>query len=251
MSGKRVIAIVLSVILDILSLIIGAIVIFASIFSGNLLGALLAFVIVLGLMIAIPLVGVLITKDRPVKINEKKTINVEGFEEKHLSVKEIKRVASKYQYGFYLGKTARAIINQANLVDKKINEAKEAVNNRFEPNSITWDRYMGVVNVAADTAINNLDMMARRISVLDEKEYFTLTNPIKHLTHRENINSGRLEFYKENKEYIDRGIQDNEDMFNRLDTLSIELRKSADNSTKTDAVIEDIEEMTSQIKYYN
>ena len=248
MSGKRVIAIVLSVILDILSLIIGAIVIFASIFSGNLLGALLAFVIVLGLMIAIPLVGVLITKDRPVRINEKKTINVEGFEEKHLSVKEIKRVASKYQYGFYLGKTARAIINQANLVDKKINEAKEAVNNRFEPNSITWDRYMGVVNVAADTAINNLDMMARRISVLDEKEYSTLTN---HLTHRENINSGRLEFYKENKEYIDRGIQDNEDMFNRLDTLSIELRKSADNSTKTDAVIEDIEEMTSQIKYYN
>jgi hypothetical protein len=109
---------------------------------------------------------------------------------------------------------------------------------------------MGVVNAAADTAVDNLDMMARRISVLDEKEYSTLTNPIKHITKRESINSGRLEFYNENRQCIDKGIQDNEEMFNRLDTLAIELRKSAENSAKTDAVIEDIEEITGQIKYY-
>ena len=247
---KKVLSIVIAIVLDILTLIIGIIAIFASLFTGNFLGAGIAFIVMLVLLVVFPVIGGIIAKDRPVRINEKNTINVEGFEEKHLSIKEIKRIASKYQYGFYLGKTARSIINQANLAEKKINEAREAVNIRFEPSSITWDRYMGVVNAAADTAVDNLDMMARRISVLDEKEYSTLTNPIKHITKRESINSGRLEFYNENRQCIDKGIQDNEEMFNRLDTLAIELRKSAENSAKTDAVIEDIEELTGQIKYY-
>ena len=235
---KKVLSIVIAIVLDILTLIIGLMATFINLFSGNFLGAGIAFIVMLVLLVVFPVIGGIIAKDRPVRINEKNTINVEGFEEKHLSIKEIKRIASKYQYGFYLGKTARSIINQANLAEKKINEAREAVNSRFEPSSITWDRYMGVVNAAADTAVDNLDMMARRI------------NPIKHITKRESINSGRLEFYNENRQCIDKGIQDNEEMFNRLDTLAIELRKSAENSAKTDAVIEDIEEITGQIKYY-
>ena len=248
MSGKRVIAIVLSIILDILTLIIGSVVIFASIFSGNFPGALIAFLVVLGLMIAFPLLGVLVTKERTLKINDKRRSDKQ--ENKILNVKEIKRIASKYKYGLFLGKTARAISLQADIIGNKINEARNAVNNRFANGSITWDRYMGVVESAADTALNNLDMMARRISVLDEKEYARLSNPLRTITHKEDV-SGRLEFYQENKQLIDKGISENEMMFNKLDKLTLELGKDDDGSARTDAVIEDIEEITGQIKYYN
>lgn len=247
---KKVLAIVIAIILDILTLLIGIPVTIINLFSGNFAGAGIAFLVMIVLLIVFPVIGGIIAKDRPVKINEKNTVYVEGFEENLLSLKEVKRIASKYQYGFYLGKTARAILNQTALVEQKINKAREAVNNRFEANSITWDRYMGVVDAAADTAVGNLDMMARRISVLDEKEYSNLTNPLKQLTKKDSLNSGRLDFYKENKECIERGIHDNEEMFNRLDTLSLELSQSADSNTKTDAVINDIEEITGQVKYY-
>ena len=150
----------------------------------------------------------------------------------------------------FLGKTARAIALQADIIGNKINEARNAVNNRFANGSITWDRYMGVVESAADTALNNLDMMARRISVLDEKEYARLSNPLRSITHKEDV-SGRLEFYQENKQLIDKGISENEMMFNKLDKLTLELGKDDDGSARTDAVIEDIEEITGQVKYYN
>lgn len=248
MSGKRVIAIVISIILDILTLIIGASVIFVSVFSGNLIGAGIAFIVVLGLMIAFPLLGVLITRERTVKIDDKRRNYKQ--ENSILNLKEIKKIASKYKYGMLLGKTARAIIMQADIIGKKIYEAKRAVDNRFASGSITWDRYMGVVESAADTALNNLDMMARRISVLDEREYARLSNPLRSITHKEDV-SGRLEFYQENKQLIDKGISENEMMFNKLDKLTLELGRDDDSSARTDAVIDDIEEITGQVKYYN
>ncbi len=253
MSVKRIIGILISVALDILTFIFGITGVFISMIGGNFIAAGIVFLIMIFLMVGIPLLTKAITRDKTVEIPDKSANYVNSKvvgEDDHLSLKEIKRIVSRYQYGFYLGKIAKDIINQANLVGVKITEAKEAVSNRFEVNSITWDRYMGVVDSAADTAVNNLDMMARRLSVLDEKEYASLANPFKRISGRTD-NTGRLEFYQENKQSIEKGICENEEVFNKLDKLALELRKSAEDSAGSDAVINDIEEMTDQIKYYN
>ena len=252
MSVKRIIGILIAVLLDIFTFILGITGTFVSLVSGHFIAAGIIFLIMLVLLVVFPLVAVLVTRNKPVEISDRQTSSYNSYreEEKYLSLNEIKRIASRYQYGFFLGKTARAIINQTNLVGVKINEAKEAVNKRFEYSSITWDRYMSVVESAADSAVNNLDMMARRISVLDEKEYASLSNPIKNLSGNTD-NSGRLEFYQENKSNIEYRLSENEEMFNKLDKLAIELRRSADDYEKSDAVIRDIEDITNQVKYYN
>ncbi len=252
MSKKRIIGILIAVLLDILTLVLGSIGAFISLFSGHFLAAGIMFFAILILLIVIPLVAVLVTKDRPIKITDKQMTyhTVSGSEEKYLGLNEVRRIASRYQYGFFLGKTAKAIVNQTNMVTVKLEDARKAVDNRFERGSITWDRYMGVVDSAADTAVGNLDMMARRISVLDEKEYASLANPIKNLG-RNADSSGRLEFYRDNKSSIEKGLSENQEMFNKLDKLALELQYSADNQAKTDAVVQDIEDITSQVKYYN
>ncbi|MCR4611484.1 MAG: hypothetical protein K5644_06270 [Lachnospiraceae bacterium] len=255
MSVKRIIGILIAVGLDIITVIIGITTIFVNLFSGNFVGAGLTLLIVLALVIIFPILGIVFTKDKKPALPDKQMIyddneRLQAEQQKALSLKEVKRIASRYQYGFYLGKTAKAIVNQANLVGTKIDEARQAVNNRFEVNSITWDRYMGVVDAASNTAVNNLDTMARRISVLDEKEYSSLANPLKRIGNKQD-NSGRLEFYQENKQSIERCLTDNQEMFNKLDRLSIELMKSADDSTGSDAVVQDIEDITNQVKFYH
>ena len=252
MSVKRIIGILIAVLLDIFTFVLGITGTFVSLISGHFIAAGIIFLIMLVLLVVFPLVAVLVTREKPIEISDKQASSYGNNrdEDRYLSLNEIKRIASRYQYGFFLGKTARAIINQTNLVGIKINEAKEAVNRRFEYSSITWDRYMSVVDSAADTAVNNLDMMARRISVLDEKEYASLANPLKNLSGNTDT-SGRLEFYQENKNNIDYRLSENEEMFNQLDKLAIELRRSADDHAKSDAVVQDIEDITNQVKYYN
>ena len=252
MSVKRIIGILIAVLLDIFTFVLGITGTFVSLISGHFIAAGIIFLIMLVLLVVFPLVAVLVTRERPIEISDRQASSYSNNrdEDRYLSLNEIKRIASRYQYGFFLGKTARAIINQTNLVGIKINEAKEAVNRRFEYSSITWDRYMSVVDSAADTAVNNLDMMARRISVLDEKEYASLANPLKNLSGNVD-NSGRLEFYQENKSNIEYRLSENEQMFNQLDKLAIELRRSVDDHAKSDAVVQDIEDITNQVKYYN
>lgn len=250
MNVKRVIAIVISVALDILTLILGVTGIFMSLIGGNFLAAGIIFIVVILLMVLFPLIATLITRKKTVRINDKRRTGTNSQGDDVLDVKDVRKIASGYQYGVFLGKSARAIVNQADTVGEKINEARAAVDNRFAKESITWDRYMGVVDSAAETALDNLDMMARRISVLDEREYARIANPLRSLTHKEDT-SDRLEFYQENKRLIDKGINDNEVMFNKLDKLALELGRDTDNGAKTDAVIQDIEDITNQVKYYN
>ncbi len=202
---------------------------------------------VLAVLVAIALVGVYVffvlrylkaPKTEPVSAKEVK------------SLKDLEKVLSEYTAGKHFGKIAQTVMEQLKRLQSSSTRVKKAVDKKFEANSLSWKKYYGIIDTAEKTAIDNIATTANRLTFFDEDEYDRLAD-YRNDNIPDDIQEKQIALYKENQCKIEEGIAVNENLILKLDSLALELSKiTDDNEKETDSTLDEIEELTKQLKFY-
>lgn len=163
---------------------------------------------------------------------------------------ELYKVLEDYTKGKYFGPIARTVMDQIERLNNSCHRAKEAIARKFDKSSMSYEKYFGVVDVAESTANQNIVAMTNRMKFFDEKEYERLEN-YRNDNIPDDIQEKQITLYKENQAKLEQAIAVNENMILKLDTLSMELSNSTDaNDESMNTTLDEIEELTKQVKYY-
>ena len=163
---------------------------------------------------------------------------------------ELYNVLEDYTKGKYFGPIAKTVMDQIERLNNSCHRAKEAIARKFDKSSMSYEKYFGVVDVAESTANQNIVAMTNRMKFFDEKEYERLEN-YRNDNIPDDIQEKQIALYKENQAKLEQAIAVNENMILKLDTLSMELSNSTDaNDESMNTTLDEIEELTKQVKYY-
>jgi len=156
-------------------------------------------------------------------------------------------VLDGYKNGRYFGSLARTAYDQIKRFERSMERAKTAIKNKFEPGSMSFDKYDSVVSVANDALLSNIITMANRIQFFDETEYAKLQN-YKNDDIPDDIQEKQIELYRKNMDMVKNAIRANENLILSIDTLSVELATS---DREDNSLLEEIRKLTDEVKYYS
>ena len=200
----------------------------------------MSIMVALGLIFALVYGNIELLKEKKIpKISNTASINVEDAE----------RLLKSYFDGGYVGDTAKAAEEQLHRLLKSFQRAEELISDRFDKGSMSWEKYYSVVDTAKVTALQNIVSMANRMQMFDEKEYQRLVNYKDDLI-PDDVQEQQLALYDKNLETIRNGIAVNEKLLLKMDTLSLELSDIKSEYKPGDAILEEIEKLTSEVKLY-
>lgn len=163
---------------------------------------------------------------------------------------ELYNVLGEYTKGKYFGPIARTVMDQIQRLNNSCDRTKDAIAKKFDKSSMSYEKYYSVVDLAEKTANQNIVAMTNRMKFFDENEYARLEN-YRNDNIPDDIQEKQIALYKENQAKLEQAIAVNENMILKLDTLSMELSKITDASDNTmNLTLDEIEELTKQVKYY-
>ena len=175
-----------------------------------------------------------------------KKINSKEIMEINDTVSAIK-VLKTFEDGKHFGSIAKTQIEQLLRIEKTFDRAKNVINDKFEPNTLSWQKYYSVIDESNNTVVNNVIAMANRMYLFDETKYERLKH-YKEDDIPDDVQEKQIELYNKNIEIIKKSFGINEQIILKIDILSLEL--GAGTVDKEDALLDEITKLTDEIKYY-
>lgn len=149
--------------------------------------------------------------------------------------------------GRYFGSLAQTAYDQVKRFEKSLIRAKQEINNKFDPGSMSHDKYYSVIAVADDALLENIITMANRIQFFDETEYAKLQN-YKNDDIPDDIQEKQIALYQKNMDLVKNAIRANENLILSIDTLSVELSTS---DNEDSGLLDEIRKLTDEVKFYS
>ena len=149
----------------------------------------------------------------------------------------------------YIGELARTALNQYRRLSVCAARALDAVHLRFEPGSMSGDRYIAAVSAAVAAAGENLKSAAVRTHMFNDDEYRRLLR-FKEDTIPDDIQEQQLALYRSNEQMVRKAIAANEALILKLDTLALELSDRASPAAEDDVLLGEISQLTEELKFY-
>lgn len=162
------------------------------------------------------------------------------------NMKDAERVMKSYISGKYFGKTAETVLNQLYRIQKSTSRLDMMLDKKFETGSLSWQRYHGVIEDAEKTINQTICQMTNRMLLFDEEEYKQLLC-FKEDRIPDDIQEERLKLYQENLGKIESAITVNERILLQFDKLTSGLTLQ---ENRNDELLEKIQKLTEEIKYY-
>lgn len=154
-----------------------------------------------------------------------------------------------YFNGKYFGKTAKTASEQLSRMLKSFGRTKVIIDERFGAESLSGSKYYSIIKAAEDSALNNIVIMANRMQMFDEAEYERLQD-YKNDELPDDIQEKQIELYSSNLEKIKATIVLNEKILLSVDNLLMELSANDIDSTESDELLSEIEQLTKEAKFY-
>ena len=161
---------------------------------------------------------------------------------------DLASVLSEYTKGKYFGPIARTVMGQLERLNVSCSRCKEAISKKFDMQSMSYEKYYSIVDVAQTSANQNVVAMTNRMKFFDEDEYARLEN-YRNDNIPDDIQERQIALYKENQAKIEQAIAVNENLILKIDTLTMELAK-AGGEKNMDSMLAEIEELTKEVKFY-
>ncbi len=166
-----------------------------------------------------------------------------------INIQQAENLLKNFSTGRYVGTTAKTAEDQLKRMQKSFRRTDELINERFERGSLSWEKYNSVLELAQDTMLQNIVSMSNRMQMFDEAEYRRLKN-YKQDVLPDDIQEQQLSLYEKNMETIQNGLAVNEKLLLKMDTLSLELSDIKGEYKPGDALLEEIERLTNEVKLY-
>ena len=184
---------------------------------------------------------------RLLKEPEQKPIMLEDVPD----LERAKDILQDYCKGRYFGSLAKTASEQLDRILKCRQRLSVILEQKFTRGTMSWDKFNSTVSAAESSAIKNVVAMANRMCVFDEKEYARLQN------YREDdipddIQEEQLRLYQKNFDNVRSTIALNEKILLKLDALAMEISSSAssDDADLNNGLIEEIEHLIEETRYY-
>lgn len=218
-----------------------------SIFSIFLISALVIIVVVVAATILIIL---LIHKDDKKVIKAKEAL-AEG------KADQLGMVLASYKGKYGIGSIAEIASRQVGNIDKKAPALLKMVDEKFEPGTMSHDRFSTPINNGIETVRQNSMTLARMLEGFDDQDFQKLarlmeTGEYRHDLIDDEIQKERYLIYQNNLSEMERIVSTNERMLLVLDRISVELSKLQTNQIDQEgsAILQEIEELSKTAKFY-
>lgn len=219
----------------------------ASVFSIFLITALVIIVIVVAATITIIL---LIHKDDK-KVTKAKAQLAEG------KVDQLGTVIGSYKGKYGIGSIAEIASRQVINIEKKGPSLLKMVDEKFEPGTMSHDRFITPIQSGIETVRQNSLTLARMLEGFDDQDFQKLaklmqTGEYRHDLIDDEIQKERYLIYQNNMSEMERIVSTNERMLLMLDRISVELSKLETNQIDQEGskILEEIQELAQTAKYY-
>lgn len=159
-------------------------------------------------------------------------------------------ILEKYKNDKYVGQIAKTAIEQIDRLNRSTQRAEMEIKAKFGDSALSYDKYHAVIDSAGAMALENLVSLANRLQLYDTTEYERLKD-YKNDDIPDDIQEKQLKLFERNKELASNAINANENLILSLDTLAIELTSANyDAENSGDSLLNEIEALTDEVKYY-
>lgn len=174
------------------------------------------------------------------------------LDEEKASQASIEKIARGYVDDGALQEQARAVLatfEQAELRRKGIFSIMEQ---EFEKGSLTWDKFAAPVGVALEGIQRNATQIVNRMQAFDSAEYLRMSRIDQAGGYDDESNEvARLKVMRETLAEMDAIQKKNDRLLAELERLQAELTKLTGSSDDTDNIVEEIQRLSEDTKYYS
>lgn len=166
-----------------------------------------------------------------------------------ISEEHVKTILKKYTHRYGVGDLARSGIDSLESVSRKRESFYAALDAKFKPQTISWDRFAVGADTAFTAIVRGTAQLANGIQAFDSDEYRRMERQANTLdaTQQERLGmlQGRLDGMKEI-------VAGNQRMLLELDKLEAELGKleSDERAGQSEDILAEIRTLTDEMKYY-
>jgi len=151
-----------------------------------------------------------------------------------------------------LGGIARSAIRQAERMGQQLSTFEKLVVRRFGAGTLSYKKFMGVIQCAADAMEKGAVRIANKMVIFDEKEYKKLCSGEYKLDDiPDHIQEETRKLYEENLEDMRSILEKNEKVLLEVDQLMLEMSEMDYTEQDIDGVAGQIRELLGQLEYYS
>lgn len=170
---------------------------------------------------------------------------------------QLSAVLASYINRFGVGPLAENAARQVTNVQMRGPLLLQEVSDKFEPGSITHERFYSPIQAGMNTIIQNGIILASRMESFDAADFKRLARLIESGEYRrdpidDTIQEERYILYRSQLAEMERIIASSESLLLMLDRISVEMAKlqSSQLSAQSEKLLEEIEELVKTAKYY-
>lgn len=168
-----------------------------------------------------------------------------------VDITEAISILEKYKNDKQFGSVATTAIDQVDRLNRSTTRAEMEIRAKFEPPSMSYEKYHSVIEAAGSVALENLVSLANRIQLYDGKEYERLKRSYKNDNIPDEIQEKQFQLFEKNKALAIQSVNKNEELILNIDTLAMELTSlNYESDEGGDVLLTEIETLTNEVKYY-
>lgn len=170
--------------------------------------------------------------------------------EETLSIEQAKSLLKSFDVpGMPFIDTVHTAIEQLSRLQAAKSRTIRILNARFEPGSLSNEKFVSAIENASKTAIQNIITMVNRLPLFDADDYERLKN-YKHDNIPDDIQEEQIAFYNQIKKHAEETIIINEKIITRMASLIIRCSEPDSETNDSQQIIDQINQLTDELKYY-
>lgn len=174
------------------------------------------------------------------------------LDEDKSSREAIERIARGYLDDDALQMRARAVLSTFEKAELRRKGIFSIMEQEFERDSLTWDKFAAPVDVALEGIQRNATQIVNHMQAFDSQEYQRMDRIEQAGGYKENSNEvARLKLMRETLGEMDALQKKNDRLLVELERLQAELMKLTGSTDDTDNIIEEIQRLSEDAKYYS
>lgn len=167
------------------------------------------------------------------------------------SQQDVEKIVNAYLEDAVLGGHAQAVTDTFARMQTCRTGIFMLLEQEFDKNSLTWDKFSAPVEVAFDGVVRNSAQIANRLLTFDSAEYQRMDRIDQAGGYDDESNEvARLKVMRETLREMDKYQANNDRLLTELEGLRKELMALTGSVTDTNQIIEEIQQLADDTKYY-
>lgn len=142
------------------------------------------------------------------------------------------------------------IQDQIERMQSTVRQAEDAINDRFEPGSYTHDKYASIIQESFIQMLASILTSIKQLSLYDENAYKKLVKTYKEDEILDDIQESQIRIMETLRDRIKKNIGVNEHLILQIKHLTMDLVSSDKETTESEDMINEIQNLTRELKYY-